>query len=152
MTLVVGYVPTDEGRDALKLAADEAVRRGAHLLVVSSRHVDYPASARDLAAYEVELKEVRHELEDEFENDFKDLRQRLGDAGVVHEFRAMVPSHDPSADLITAAAEANADFVVIGLRRRTAVGKLLLGSNAQRILTDAPCPVIAVHATGHHGL
>ena len=44
------------------------------------------------------------------------------------------------------AEETNADFIVIGLRRRTPVGKLILGSNAQRILLDAPCPVLAVKA------
>ena len=37
------------------------------------------------------------------------------------------------------ANETDADLIVIGLRRRTPVGKLILGSNAQRILLDAPC-------------
>ena len=47
-------------------------------------------------------------------------------------------------DLIAVATELSAELIVIGLRRRTPVGKLILGSNAQRILLDAPCPVLAV--------
>ncbi|WP_369135946.1 universal stress protein, partial [Modestobacter sp. I12A-02662] len=36
------------------------------------------------------------------------------------------------------------EVLVIGVRRRTAVGKLLMGSAAQRILMDVDCPVLAV--------
>jgi nucleotide-binding universal stress UspA family protein len=35
-------------------------------------------------------------------------------------------------------------LLVIGLRRRSAVGKLLMGSAAQRILLDVDCPILAV--------
>ncbi len=45
---------------------------------------------------------------------------------------------------MSAAERSSADLIVIGLRRRSPVGKLILGSNAQRILLDAPCPVLAV--------
>lgn len=48
------------------------------------------------------------------------------------------------ADLVEVAEEAGAEFIVIGLRRRTPVGKLILGSNAQPVLLDADCPVLAV--------
>ena len=40
--------------------------------------------------------------------------------------------------------EVAAELCVIGIRRRTAVGKMLLGSNANRIIMDAPCPVLTV--------
>ncbi len=60
--------------------------------------------------------------------------------------RQLVRGLEPAEDLIGVAEEVGADFIVIGLRRRTPVGKLILGSNAQRILLDAPCPVLAVKA------
>jgi nucleotide-binding universal stress UspA family protein len=51
---------------------------------------------------------------------------------------------------LDAVKEVDAELCVIGIRRRTAVGKALLGSNADRILMDAPCPVLAVKAVNHH--
>ena len=74
------------------------------------------------------------------------VQRELSEAGVEHEVRQLVRGLEPSEDLIAVAEEVGADFIVIGLRRRTPVGKLILGSNAQRILLDAPCPVLAVKA------
>ena len=54
--------------------------------------------------------------------------------------------NDPAEDLVDVADEIGAECIVIGLRRRSPVGKLILGSNAQRILLEANCPVIAVKA------
>jgi nucleotide-binding universal stress UspA family protein len=65
---------------------------------------------------------------------------------VEHELRQPVRGHEPADEVVDLAAEVGAELVVIGLRRRTAVGKSLLGSTAQRILGDAPCAVLAVKA------
>ena len=76
-------------------------------------------------------------------------RRRIADAaadGVDMEVRQLVRGNEPAEDLISVADETGADLIVIGLRRRTPVGKLILGSNAQRILLDAPCAVLAVKA------
>jgi nucleotide-binding universal stress UspA family protein len=61
--------------------------------------------------------------------------------------RQTVRGFEPAEDLVAVAEEHGADLLVIGLRRRSPVGKLILGSQAQRVLLDAPCAVLAVKAS-----
>ena len=131
MAIVVGFVPTNEGRAALRRAAEEAKLRSTRLVVINSNRGGKDLAADEAAGYEAELETVKRELTE---------------AGVDHEVRQLVRGLEPVEDLIAVAEETEADFIVIGLRRRTPVGKLILGSNAQRILLDAPCPVLAVKA------
>ncbi len=131
MAVVVGYVPTAEGRAALRRAAEECRLRSTRLVVINSNRGGKDLDAEEAARYEQELGEVRAQLDE---------------AGISHEVRQLVRGLEPAEDLIAVAEEVSAEFIVIGLRRRTPVGKLILGSNAQRILLDAPCPVLAVKA------
>jgi nucleotide-binding universal stress UspA family protein len=131
MAVVVGYVPTEEGRAALHRAAQECKLRSTRLVVINSNRGGKDLDAADAARYEQELEGVRAELDA---------------AGVSNEVRQLVRGLEPAEDIIAVAQEVSADFIVIGLRRRSPVGKLILGSNAQRILLEAPCPVLAVKA------
>jgi nucleotide-binding universal stress UspA family protein len=130
-TIVVGYVPKPEGRAALRRAAEEALLRDSRLVVVNSHRGGREFDREDAVESESQLEEVRNELTT---------------VGVEHEVRQLVRGMDPAEDLINVATEVGAEFIVIGLRRRSPVGKLILGSNAQRVLLDAPCPVLAVKA------
>lgn len=130
--IVVGYVPKPEGRAALRRAAEEARLRGVRLVVVNSSR-----SGRDDLPAGTAAGDAGDDLE------LAGVRRQLAEAGVEAEVRALARGAD---DLIAVAEETGADFIVIGLRRRSPVGKLILGSNAQRILLDAPCPVLAVKA------
>jgi nucleotide-binding universal stress UspA family protein len=55
---------------------------------------------------------------------------------------------EPADHVVEVVGKAHASLLVIGLRRRTSVGKFLLGSSASTILMQAPCPVLAVKAPG----
>jgi nucleotide-binding universal stress UspA family protein len=131
VAVVVGYVPTKEGRAALRRAAEECLLRRTRLIVINSNRGGKDLDAEEATRFDEELRGVQAQLDD---------------VGVEHEVRQLVRGNEPAEDLIAAAEEVEADFIVIGLRRRTPVGKLILGSNAQRILLDAPCPVLAVKA------
>ena len=130
-TIVVGYVPKPEGKAALRRAAEEARLRNSRLVVVNSHRGGRDFDREDAIESEAQLEEVKSELQG---------------AGVEHEVRQLVRGMDPAEDLVNVATEVGAEFIVIGLRRRSPVGKLILGSNAQRVLLDAPCPVLAVKA------
>lgn len=132
MSIIVGYIPTREGRAALAAARDEAVQRQVKLLVVNSHR-----GGRDFDSSQAQL----------FEEELARVQRDLDEAGVEHEVRALVRGNEPAEDLIEVAGESDADLIVIGLRRRTPIGKLILGSNAQRILLEAQCPVLAVKAS-----
>jgi nucleotide-binding universal stress UspA family protein len=62
-------------------------------------------------------------------------------------FRAPDPrNRDVVGELLDTVQAVDASAIVIGIRSRTAVGKLLLGSAAQQVLLEASVPVIAVKA------
>lgn len=117
--IVVGYSATTEGRAALTRAVAEAELRRAGLIVV------HAAPEEELAA----------------------LRAELDTSGVRYDVRGPAEAQDMAEDLLEAADSTGAELIVIGLRRRSPVGKLLLGSNAQRVLLDASCPVLSVKAS-----
>lgn len=131
-TVVVGYVPKPEGDAALTRAIEEAKLRSLTLIVVNS-----------------------HRGGDSFDGDkalksdsaMAAVEERLKESGVTYEVRQMVRGFEPAEDLISLAEASDAELIVIGLRRRSPVGKLILGSNAQRVLLDATCPVLAVKAS-----
>jgi nucleotide-binding universal stress UspA family protein len=131
MSIVVGYVASPEGRAALRRGAEEAQLRQAKLIVVNSSKGGAALPAEEVLLYERELE---------------DVRARLTAAGVEHEVRQLVRGNEPAADIVEVAESERAEFIVIGLRRRSPVGKLILGSIAQQVLLDAPCPVLAVKA------
>ena len=129
MTVLVGYVPNQYGEAALSAGVAEARRRQEPLLVVNQSRDDVLADAH--RAGEEQLDRVRRDLEE---------------LGLAAEVRRIEEGGDSAEALLDVATEVDASVIVIGLRHRSPVGKLLMGSNAQRILLDATCPVLAVKA------
>ena len=124
--IVVAWTPDGYGRAALTAALAEARLRGLGVLLVNATRGDAfvderYAAAEDLSAVEVEL----------------------AGSGVPHEIRQSMGA-DVGEQVIAVAEEVGSPLIVLGLRRRTPVGKLIMGSVAQRILLGAECAVLAV--------
>ena len=131
MTVIVGFRPTAEGEAAFAAGLAEAALRGEELLLLNSPRGGALVSA-DVASDEL----------------VAGLQDRARALDVKLEVRQGAHAGDVADEVLRVAEEADASLIVIGLRRRSPVGKLILGSSAQRILLDADRPVLAVKPGG----
>ncbi|AJW41310.1 UspA [Rhodococcus sp. B7740] len=123
MTVVVGYSPTIEGKGALPFAFREALMRETDLLIVAEND---SAGEADFAAT---VESAREEA------------SALGVTTKIHDNEA---GRSHADNLIDLSFDEQVQLVVIGIRRRSPVGKLFMGSISQRVLLEAHCPVTAV--------
>lgn len=129
MTILVAYVPRPEGQAALEKGIELARQTQENLIVVNATPggaTDDPARADAQDVERVELLISVSGIKAEF-------KQFVRGKNAVEELEALVDQHQVSV-------------LVIGLRKRTAVGKLILGSMAQEILISISCPILAVKA------
>ncbi len=131
-TIVVGYTDTPEGDAALARAVEEAKLRDARLEVVHSRKEGQERDAADIQRYVEVLDGIGEELRT---------------AGIEHATHDFIRGQTPAEDIIECVGSTGAELIVIGMRNRSKTGKYLLGSVAQDVLLDAPCPVLVVRSS-----
>lgn len=121
-------MPTPQGEAALGLAITEAkAHKGALVLVNVSRAESY---------VDTNLAQANH---------FEALGNILQASGLEHEIIQHI-GQDPAIDILDIATTREAGRIFLGLRHRSAVGKLLLGRTTQNILLNADCPVLTISA------
>ena len=128
MTILVAYVARPEGQAALDKGIEIATRRNEALVVVNAG----PGGKDDPGVVDG--------------NEGERLSERLAKLPVPAEFKHFVRGKSTVDEIETLVNHLDVSVLVIGLRRRTAVGKLLLGSTAQEILMTVSCPVLCVKA------
>lgn len=121
MTILVGYTNTAEGNAALRHGIEAAGNTGKPLTI-------FPLSDHTIEA-----------------------GNQSGQLATAIAEGARLIERDPQGrhaaeELIDMAQEAEAELVVIGVRNRSRVSKILLGSDAQSIILGSPVPVLTVKA------
>ncbi len=131
MTILVAYVSRPEGQAALDMAIEMSKERNEALLVVNASPGGQQEDPSLTLAYEVEQIEAL-----------------IAQKGVNGEFKQFVRGKNAVEEITDLVETRDISLVIIGLRKRTAVGKLILGSVAQEILMTVSCPVLCVKALG----
>jgi nucleotide-binding universal stress UspA family protein len=129
MTILVAYVPRPEGQAALDKGMEIAKSRNERLVVVNAS----PEGAKEDAS----MADVP---------DVERVEKMLRAAGLNAEFKQFVRGKNAVDEIEAMVESLPASLLVIGLRKRSPVGKLIMGSVAQELLLSVSCPVLAVKA------
>ncbi|HJF49103.1 MULTISPECIES: universal stress protein [Brachybacterium] len=127
--ILLAYVPSATSEAAFDFAVEEAERRDASLLVLASERAPDPRKARGVT-------------------DQRPLQERLEETGLGFELRTVPKRDDPADDILDAVEHDDVDLVILGIRKRTPIGKILLGSTSQRVAIESPVPVVMVKPEG----
>lgn len=129
MKIMVCYDGSAQAKKTLKLSIKRAQAANAEVYLINSMTGGQKVPRRDFLNAEHDLKKAQLLFDDE---------------KISCEPRLLVRGLLPGEDLVQFADEKKVDEIVIGIKRRSKVGKLLFGSTAQYVILHATCPVVTV--------
>ena len=129
MKILVGYDGSATAEKALELAMEKAKIKNARLYVVTSMSKGTESQLHDIQEKEKKLE---------------DIKQRLQARGIDCDTILLIRGVDAGEDLVQFANENNIDEIFVGVKKRSRVEKMILGSTAQHVILHADCPVTTV--------
>lgn len=129
MNIVIGYDGTHESKDALNVTKFHAKAFNAKVFAVASLMGGKETLPSDIETFEQDLEYAQKFFEAD---------------SIPCEKHLLIRGMSPGEDLVQFAEDNRADEIIIGVRKRSKVGKLLFGSTAQYVILNSPCPVVTV--------
>ncbi|MFO7686924.1 MAG: universal stress protein [Desulfobacterales bacterium] len=129
MKILVGYDGSDAAKDALNTTKKYAAALAAQVHIVTSM-----------------VKGTEDDQEEIFqaERGLEYAKSVFSAEKMACETHLLIRGLSPGEDLVRFAEENDVDLAVVGVKRRSKVGKLLMGSTAQFVIIKAPCPVLSI--------
>lgn len=129
MNILVGFDGSNASKEALRVAQKHALVYGGQLMVVT-------VVVRHSKDQSVEIEKVEKTLEN--------AKKECDKNGIKCTTKLIIRKLEPGEALVEFAAQNDIGELIIGVRKRSRLEKLLLGSNAQFIILNAGCPVVSV--------
>lgn len=129
MKILVGYDGSNVAKEALKLARRHARAFGASVDIITS--MESGTESEQMAI-------------DNAERGLEWAKTLFDEKGVPCKTHLLIRGMSPGEDLVQFAREQEIDEIVVGVKRRSKVEKILMGSTAQYVVLQAHCPVVSV--------
>jgi nucleotide-binding universal stress UspA family protein len=127
MKILVGYDGSESAKEALRVARKHALEFGATVDVVTSMEKGNNADEENIALLGLEW-----------------AKTEFDERGITCRTHLLIRGVSPGEDLIEFATDNKIDEIIVGIKKHSKVGKLLLGSTAQYVILEASCPVVSV--------
>ncbi len=135
---------SEHSKNALQYAVSFARQFSSELvLVYVVEPAIYPA---DFSFGQVALPNIENELRERGKEELEQLVK--AHIGTSLPARTMIRTGKPYLEIVTAAAEENADLIIIATHGHSGMEHLLFGGTAERVVRKAPCPVLMVRPAG----
>ena len=129
MKILVAYDDSKVSKSVLGLARKHANSFKAEIFFMTSMKQGPELKKEDIEKIESELEKIKKSFKSE---------------GYLCESQASVCIKSPGEELVEFAKNNNVDEIIIGIKKKSKVGKLMFGSNAQYVILNAHCPVVTV--------
>ena len=129
MKILVCYDGSGVSENVLDLAHKHAKAFKANICIMSSME---------------QGPELKKEAIDKTESKLEKIKTSFKTDDIPCESKASVTFQSPGEDLVEFAKNNDIDEIIIGVKKKSKVGKLIFGSTAQYVILEAPCPVVAV--------
>jgi nucleotide-binding universal stress UspA family protein len=129
MKILVGLDDSNSSKEALNLGKKHAKTFNAMIELVTSME-------KGTEAQQKEIEQAEHDLKNE--------KKLLEKDGISCQTHLLIRGMTPGEDIVEFAEKNEVDEIVIGVKRRSKVGKLVFGSTAQHVILNAHCPVVTV--------
>jgi nucleotide-binding universal stress UspA family protein len=130
MKILVGYDGSNVSKAALELARQHATTLNAKIEVVNCMHQNQKLKYED-------IRKVEHNLESEVD-------AIMNSGKVSYQTHVLVSDIESGEELVQFAEDNKFDEIIIGVRKRSKVGKIMFGSTAQYVILNAQCPVVSI--------
>ena len=129
MRILLCYDGVNDPKKLMHLAKQHALGLGAQLDILTATGHSPEIHKQKIKILEEELELYKKEMEE---------------AGIRCETHILVRSLSPGEDLVEFARANQIDEIIIGVKQRSKIGKLIMGSTAQYVILSAHCPVLSV--------
>ncbi|MGE0086332.1 MAG: universal stress protein [Desulfococcaceae bacterium] len=129
MNILVGYDGTNAGKEALNLGIRHIRAFGGRLFIIRSLG---SSAAEDMEKIESAQRDLSY------------AETLCRENRVFCDVRLLIRGLEPGEDIVTFANENNIEEIIVGVKRRSRVGKIIFGSTARYVIMEARCPVVTV--------